>query len=236
MPAPRIRRGDLLYDPALHCIGEGSTSIVFKAEWLGANVAVKALKFAPSRLTNNLDSFHREAERISILRHPNIIHFYGAVLPNENDNSDEERSDAPPRPTLWIDAFPVLVFEYAPLGSLAQYLAISKNRESLTLQLAYRIASQVANGMCYLHTREPPIIHGDLRPTNVLLMSDYSVKLADFGFSKVNWTFTGGNALNSASLSLAGAMRYMAPERLEGNSPDRPADVYSFAMTLYELF
>ncbi|KAI8803943.1 kinase-like domain-containing protein [Cladochytrium replicatum] len=113
-------------------------------------------------------------------------------------------------------------------------IAIAVPRGGLTFNRAIIWAAQIALGMRYLHELSPPIVHGDLKTTNVLLTSDLTVKLSDINISAVKANAAAGRNTFTAGIS-ADTIKFMAPERLEGAIQTIAGDVYSFAMTLYEL-
>lgn len=99
-----------------------------------------------------------------------------------------------------------------------------ERRKVLTRALTLRIAYQVAVGMSYLHSRNPPIVHRDLKSANILLDDHYHVRIADFGLSRI--LEEGGRTLTK----VVGTPQWMAPESLRGESYDSKADVFSFGV------
>lgn len=82
--------------------------------------------------------------------------------------------------------------------------------------------------MCYLHSFKPPIIHRDLKSPNLLVDKDWTVKVSDFGLSRVK-------AQTMAPWSRAGTPEWMAPEVLRNEPSNEKCDVYSYGVILYEL-
>ncbi|ELP86393.1 serine/threonine protein kinase HT1, putative [Entamoeba invadens IP1] len=126
--------------------------------------------------------------------------------------------------------------EYAPFGSL-QNLIDTKKSDEFGLKLRVKMCLDAIKGIVYLHTNG--ILHRDIKPDNILVFSlDLSctdvinAKLTDFGSARnvnllmTNMTFTKG----------IGTPKYMAPEILQKQKYKESADVYSFAMTMYEIF
>ncbi|KAJ3718532.1 kinase-like domain-containing protein [Lentinula raphanica] len=102
----------------------------------------------------------------------------------------------------------------------------------------FRALLDIAAGMCYLHSRDPPIVHGDIRGANVLVTDDGRCCLADFGLALVTSDVTQPWSIMSSGTSM-GALRWMAPEYLESDGaaptsvhPSR--DVYAFGCTILE--
>jgi len=117
-----------------------------------------------------------------------------------------------------------LVTEYCERGDLGSYLACK-----LSWKLKINFATQIANGMHYLHTRIPPVVHRDLKCSNILVTRDNMIKLSDFGLSK--------HLILGASNTKLGTIAWTAPELIiDFNIPyTTSADIYSYGMVLWEL-
>lgn len=125
--------------------------------------------------------------------------------------------------------------EYCQQGSL--YDILKKARSDLTVarrltwDMRLRMVKNAANGMLHLHTRSPPIIHRDLKSPNLLLTSEWVVKVADMGL---------GTLAEEANVGIttSGSIRnprWMAPEVINGESATTSSDVYSFGVIMWEL-
>ncbi|XP_042457633.1 serine/threonine-protein kinase CTR1-like [Zingiber officinale] len=188
-------------------IGAGSFGTVHRAEWHGSEVAVKILMeqdFHPGRLRE----FLREVAIMKSLRHPNIVLFMGAVT-------------EPPNLSI--------VTEYLSRGSLYRLLHKNGAKETIEERRRLSMAFDVAKGMNYLHKRNPPIVHRDLKSPNLLVDKKYTVKVCDFGLSRLK-----ANTFLS-SKSLAGTPEWMAPEVLRDEPSNEKSDIYSFGVILWEL-
>ncbi|VAI00709.1 unnamed protein product [Triticum turgidum subsp. durum] len=188
-------------------IGAGSFGTVHRADWHGSDVAVKILMEQDYHL-DRFKEFMREVAIMKSLRHPNIVLFMGAVT-------------EPPNLSI--------VTEYLSRGSLYKLLHRSGAREVLDERRRLNMAFDVAKGMNYLHRRSPPIVHRDLKSPNLLVDKKYTVKVCDFGLSRLK-----ANTYLS-SKSLAGTPEWMAPEVLRDEPSNEKSDVYSFAVILWEL-
>jgi len=187
-------------------IGIGSFGEVYRGQWRQTDVAVKRLLDQDISPTV-LEQFRDEVSIMKRLRHPNIVAFMGAVtLP----------------PNLCI------VTQFIARGSLFKLLHRTPNfkpEEWRRMQMAL----DVARGMNYLHSGRPPIIHHDLKSPNLLVDKDFTVKVCDFGLSKVQRsTWLTGR-------SRAGTPEWTAPEILRSEPSNVKSDVYSFGVILYEL-
>jgi serine/threonine protein kinase len=119
-----------------------------------------------------------------------------------------------------------LVLEYMDRGALDALLRTSRAlRPSFTAAVAY----QILDGLSYLHAKN--VIHRDLKPSNVLLSSDGSVKICDFGLASVSAQNGSDASLNTTVL---GTRKYMAPERLRAQAYGRSSDLWSFGLILLE--
>ncbi|ESR43541.1 hypothetical protein CICLE_v10013782mg [Citrus x clementina] len=188
-------------------IGAGSFGTVHRADWHGSDVAVKILmeqEFHAERFKE----FLREVAIMKRLRHPNIVLFMGAVT-------------QPPNLSI--------VTEYLSRGSLYRLLHKPGVREMLDERRRLNMAYDVAKGMNYLHRRNPPIVHRDLKSPNLLVDKKYTVKVCDFGLSRLK-----ANTFLS-SKSAAGTPEWMAPEVLRDEPSNEKSDIYSFGVILWEL-
>ncbi|KAF7804337.1 serine/threonine-protein kinase CTR1 [Senna tora] len=188
-------------------IGSGSFGTVHRAEWNGSDVAVKILMEQDFH-AERFKEFLREVAIMKRLRHPNIVLFMGAVT-------------QPPNLSI--------VTEYLSRGSLYRLLHKPGAREMLDERRRLSMAYDVAKGMNYLHKRNPPIVHRDLKSPNLLVDKKYTVKVCDFGLSRLK-----ANTFLS-SKSAAGTPEWMAPEVLRDEPSNEKSDVYSFGVILWEL-
>ncbi|KAI4380274.1 hypothetical protein MLD38_006483 [Melastoma candidum] len=186
-------------------IGIGSYGEVYRADWNGTEVAVK--KFLDQDFSGDaLCQFKIEVEIMLRLRHPNIVLFMAAVTQSPH--------------------FSILT-EFIPRGSL--YKLLHRSNVRLNLKRRMLMALDVATGMNYLHTSHPTIVHRDLKSPNLLIDNNWTVKVCDFGLSRIKHnTFL-------SSKSTAGTPEWMAPEVLRNEPANEKCDVYSFGVILWEL-
>ncbi|XP_057957359.1 mitogen-activated protein kinase kinase kinase 1-like isoform X2 [Malania oleifera] len=186
-------------------IGQGSCGTVYHGLWYGSDVAVKV--FSRQEYSDDVIlSFRQEVSLMKRLRHPNVLLFMGAVT-------------SPQRLCI--------VTEFLPRGSLFRLL--QRNTSKLDWRRRVHIALDIARGMNYLHHCNPPIIHRDLKSSNLLVDKNWTVKVGDFGLSRIKYetyltTKTG-----------KGTPQWMAPEVLRNEPSDEKSDVYSFGVILWEL-
>ncbi|GAA0169518.1 non-receptor serine/threonine protein kinase [Lithospermum erythrorhizon] len=188
-------------------IGAGSFGTVHRAEWNGCDVAVKILMEQDFH-AERFKEFLREVAIMKRLRHPNIVLFMGAVT-------------QPPNLSI--------VTEYLSRGSLYRLMHKPGAREVLDERRRLCMAYDVAKGMNYLHKCNPPVVHRDLKSPNLLVDKKYTVKVCDFGLSRLK-----ANTFLS-SKSAAGTPEWMAPEVLRDEQSNEKSDVYSFGIILWEL-
>ncbi|KDP23616.1 hypothetical protein JCGZ_23449 [Jatropha curcas] len=186
-------------------IGLGSYGEVYHADWNGTEVAVK--KFLDQDFSGAaLAEFKREVRIMRRLRHPNVVLFMGAVT-------------RPPNLSI--------ITEFLPRGSL--YRILHRSHCQIDEKRRIKMALDVARGMNCLHTSIPTIVHRDLKSPNLLVDKNWTVKVCDFGLSRLKHnTFL-------SSKSTAGTPEWMAPEVLRNEPSNEKCDVYSFGVILWEL-
>ena len=192
-------------------IGRGGMGIVYKAldEKEDQLVAIKVLP--PDFLSDRRKAQYLDHEfKIALaLNHPNIIRFFKMVklqLPNERKKRG------------------FLVMELVDGWNMRKHI----QEQDLTMFQAVDLTINVCNGVAYIHQHE--IVHGDMKPENILISPKGAVKIADFGLSKANSLF------QLSREKLRGTKRYMAPEQLTRKKVDARTDIYSIGVSCYELF
>ncbi|CAL9203501.1 probable receptor-like protein kinase At1g80640 isoform X2 [Musa acuminata AAA Group] len=188
-------------------LGEGGFSFVYKACFDGEVFA------AVKRLSGGGQDCEREFENeLDLLRricHPNIVSLLGYCV----------HEDAR-----------FLVYELMQKGSLEAQLHGPTHGSALTWHMRVKIALDIARGLEYLHEHcNPPVIHRDLKCSNILLDSDFNAKISDFGLA-----VTVGNH-NKGGIKLSGTVGYVAPEYLLDGKLTEKSDVYAFGVVLLEL-
>lgn len=207
---------DLTIQPSEILLGErvgiGSFGEVHRALWRNTTeVAVK--RILDQELSDAiLEEFSLEVDIMRRLRHPNVLMLVGVVT---TPGSLSIVTEFIHRGSLFK-----LLHRPQPEG-VKQILAEDKRR--------IRLCIDTAKGMHYLHTCIPSIVHRDLKSPNLLVDKDFSVKICDFGMSRMKKnTFL-------SSKSNAGTPEWMAPEVLRNEESDEKCDVYSFGVILWEL-
>ncbi|RLN74492.1 hypothetical protein BBJ28_00009536 [Nothophytophthora sp. Chile5] len=186
-------------------IGKGTFGVVYKAFYKGKHVALKRL-LAQRYSAKTVQDFKNELSILSILQHPSIVQFLGAVLEV---------------PTL------CLLTELCA-GSLADLLQLARNKElNITWGLTLEIALDCAKACAYLHALNPAVLHRDIK--NLLITEDFRCKLSDFGLSR-------SLDKNANAQTMCGTPRWLAPEVFRGEDYSEKIDVYSYGIVLWELF
>ena len=191
----------------LEVIGTGGMAIVYKAmdHRLNRQVAVKVLK---NDLAQNADfrrRFHDESHAVAMLSHPNIVAVYDV-----SRSSDIE----------------YIVMELIDGITLKQYM--QKKGNKLNWREALHFITQIVKALGHAHSRG--IIHRDIKPHNIMVLRDGSVKVADFGIARV--TSGGHSTLTQEAL---GSVHYISPEQARGSHIDERSDLYSAGVVLYEM-
>jgi len=205
-------------------LGRGAYGRVYSVKHCGTICAAKEIhsvlidEVGDLEMQRTVESFMRECRQCSILRHPNVIQFLGVYYPSEGSVGDaQERIQ-----------LPVMVMEMM-VDSLTSLVVKHKK---IPLHIKYSIVHDVSLGLCYLHNHDPPIVHRDLSPNNVLLTAHHVAKISDLGVAKVI------NADSRKTMTKApGTVDFMPPESLEDTPVyGPPMDVFSFAGIILHTF
>ena len=185
-------------------IGKGGMGTVYKARQLSLDrpVALKILGASMTKDRKFVESFLNEARAAAKLNHPNVVQIYDAA--NEGN----------------VYFFSM---EYLPGGSLGEIL---KRQSRLPLERALQVARDAAEALVWAEDRG--IVHRDIKPDNLLLAADGTVKVADLGIAVEQ---SGGEPDNGNKA--AGSPRFMAPEQITGEPVDHRSDQYALGSTLF---
>lgn len=199
--------GQLLDDryEILEVIGTGGMAVVYKAldHRLNRLVAIKILKDEFSGDDEFRRRFRAEGEAVAMLSHPNIVQVY--------DVSSSDTAN-------------YLVMELINGISLKQYMEV---KGVLNWKETLHFAMQIAKGLEHAHSRG--IVHRDIKPHNVMVLKDGSVKVMDFGIARV---MSKSNTLTKEAL---GSVHYISPEQAKGGYTDSRSDIYSLSVVMYEM-
>lgn len=199
-------------------LGAGGMGEVYRARdsKLGRSVAIKVLPFGVARDPEKLERFQREAKVLASLNHPNIASIYGF------EDSDK----------------PGLVMELVEGPTLADRILTGP----LPLEEALTIAKQVCDALEYAH--EHSIVHRDVKPANIKVVTDGTVKLLDFGLAKALESVGANTDISSSPTfthlrtqagMILGTAAYMSPEQAKGRAIDRRSDIWAFGCVLFEM-
>lgn len=156
------------------------------------------------------DQFINEVQILSSLHHPNLVRLYGCTSPEGKDL--------------------LLVYEYVKNGTVADHLHGENKGKGLNWITRLKISVETAHALAFLHKQEPPVLHRDVKTTNILVDEYFKVKVADFGLSRFMPT-----DVTHISTAPQGTPGYLDPEYHECFQVTEKSDVYSFGVVLVEL-
>lgn len=189
----------------LDVIGVGGMAVVYKAycHRLHRFVAIKVLKRDLAADAEFRRRFHEEAQAVAMLSHPNIVSVYDV---SKGDDLD------------------YIVMELIDGITLKQYM---ERRGRMDWRESLHFISQIMRGLSHAHSRG--IIHRDIKPQNIMVLRDGSVKVADFGIACL------ADSAQTLTQEALGSVHYISPEQARGDRPDARSDIYSSGVVLYEM-
>ena len=188
-------------------LGQGGFGAVYKGHLTDLDMLVAVKKISRGSKQGKKE-YITEVKTISQLRHRNLVKLIGRC---------HER-----------DEF-LLVYEFMPNGSLDYHLF--GKRSPLTWVVRYKIALGLGSALLYLHEEwEQCVLHRDIKSSNVMLDSDFNVKLGDFGLARLM-----DHELAPRTTGLAGTIGYLAPEYIRTGRASKESDVYSFGIVALEI-
>ncbi|KAL5716092.1 hypothetical protein ACHQM5_017826 [Ranunculus cassubicifolius] len=189
-------------------LGEGGNGWVYRGLLADTvHIAVKKSKVVDQE---QIEQFLNEADIVSQINHKNVVKLLGLCLDSR---------------------VPMLVYEFVPNGTLYQHLHGTKSRILDSWRICLRVAAETARALDYMHSQaDPPIIHRDVKSSNILLDGTYTAKVADFGASML---IRLDRAISPAQGQ--GTLGYLDPEYLQTGELTTMSDVYGFGVVLMEL-
>jgi tetratricopeptide (TPR) repeat protein len=191
-------------------IGRGGMGIV-RLAWDRELERPVAIKFLPHEYVSNPEAlrlFRAEARAAAAMNHPNIVHIYDVAV---------------------LEGEPCIVMEYVQGRTVREVMRVrgSSEKQPLSPRRVGEIGREICRALAYAHRQN--VIHRDVKPSNMLLAADGTVKLMDFGISKV--METGDEARSEAK----GTPQYMPPEQILGREIDGRTDLYALGISLFEI-
>ncbi len=189
----------------LEVIGTGGMAVVYKARCHRLNrfVAIKILKDDLSQDEEFRRRFHAESQAVAMLSHPNIMSVYDVSTTDEAD---------------------YIVMELIDGITLKQYM---EKKGVLNWKETLHFGMQIAKALEHAHSRG--IVHRDIKPHNVMVLKNGSVKVTDFGIARI---MSKSNTLTKEAL---GSVHYISPEQAKGGRVDARSDLYSLGVVMYEM-
>ena len=189
----------------LERIGTGGMAVVYKAKCHRLNrlVAIKILKSDLAQNEEFRRRFNAESQAVAQLSHPNIVSVYDVSRGGDTE---------------------YIVMELIDGITLKQYM---EKRGQLNWRESLHFITQIMRGLSHAHSRG--IIHRDIKPQNIMVLRDGSVKVADFGIACL------ADSAQTMTQEALGSVHYISPEQARGDRPDARSDIYSSSVVLYEM-
>lgn len=186
-------------------IGEGGMAVVYKAldRRLNRYVAVKIMRPEMAQQEEFRQRFFAESHAVAMLSSPNIVAVYDVSHSTEIE---------------------YIVMELVDGITLKQYM---KRKGPIPWREAVYFAKQIARALAHAHSKG--VVHRDIKPQNMMLLRDGTLKVGDFGIAALE------NEISEEQGTAVGSIHYIAPEQIRGESPDGRSDLYSLGVVMYEM-
>ena len=191
----------------VNVIGSGGMATVYGAydQISGRSVAIKMMNKKLEHNARQIKLFTNEANALSLLSHPNIVQVYNTMITNS---------------TKYI------IMEYVEGITLKKHI---DHRGALPEREVLYYASQILSALDYMHSKG--IVHCDIKPQNIILLQNGSIKVADFGIARLDAMLDRSKEKSDVAL---GTVYYVSPEQAQGKAPKAESDLYSLGVMLYE--
>lgn len=191
----------------VNVIGIGGMATVYGAydQVTGRSVAIKMMNKKLEHNARQIKLFVNESTALSLLSHPNIVQVYNTAITNS---------------TKYI------IMEYVEGITLKKHI---DHRGALPEREVIYYATQILSALQYIHSKG--IVHCDIKPQNIILLQNGSIKVADFGIARLDAMLDRSNEKSDVAL---GTVYYVSPEQAQGKAPRAESDLYSLGVMLYE--
>ncbi|KEH43255.1 LRR receptor-like kinase family protein [Medicago truncatula] len=202
-------------------IGTGGIGFVYKGR-LNSEERVVAVKVLNLQKKGAHKSFLAECNAFRNIRHRNLVKIITCCSSVDHKGDD----------------FKAIVYEYMTNGSLEEWLhQNAEHQRTLKFEKRLEIVNGIASALHYLHNEcEKPIVHCDLKPSNVLLDDDMVAHVSDFGLARLVSTIDGKSNIQTSSMGIKGTIGYTPPEYGMDSQLSTEGDMYSFGTLLMEMF
>ncbi len=191
----------------VNVIGIGGMATVYGAydRVTGRSVAIKMMSKRLEHNAKQISLFVNESTALSLLSHPNIVQVYNTAITNS---------------TKYI------IMEYVEGITLKKHI---DHRGALPEREVLYYATQILSALDYIHSKG--IVHCDIKPQNIILLQNGSIKVADFGIARLDAMLEDSDKKSDTAL---GTVYYVSPEQAQGKAPKPQSDIYSLGVMLYE--